>query len=103
MQIQINIGPKIKGNEALVVHFIGVIVQTLCQLNDNITRLEVNLHEENSDTKSKVKDKRCLIEAQFEDAQPIAVSHIASSLDQAVTGAIDKQLRLIEKNRDKSD
>jgi len=101
LQIQINTDNNIKGSEALIVHFTGVIVETLSRFSNNITRVEVHLSDENSDKKSKENDKRCLIEARFGGSQPLVVKNRASSLDQAVAGAADKLIRLIESNRGK--
>ena len=101
MQIQINTDHNINGNEALIVHFSGVIIETLSRFSNNITRVEVHLSDENSDKKEKEKDKRCLIEARLEGSLPLAVTHMAPSLDKAVAGAADKLIRLIENNRGK--
>ena len=60
-----------------------------------ITRLEIHLSDQNAD-KSGQDDKRCMMEARLEGRQPIAVTHQAASLDQAVDGAARKFTRLIE-------
>jgi hypothetical protein len=39
---------------------------------------------------------RCMMEARLEGHQPIAVTHEAMTLDQAVDGAADKLTRLVE-------
>ncbi len=101
MQIQINTDNNIKGNEELFVYLRGEIIETLNRFSNNITRVEVHLSDENSDKKSKEKDKRCLMEARFEGSEPIVVKYLAGSLDQAVAGAANKLVRLIENNRGK--
>jgi ribosome-associated translation inhibitor RaiA len=95
MQIQINTGHNIDGSEALAAEVRGVVERTLSRVGDHITRVELHLSDENSD-KSSQNDKRCMIEARLEGRQPIAVTHQAATLDQAVHGAADKLARLIE-------
>jgi len=55
----------------------------------------VHLSDENAD-KSGEHDKRCLMEARLEGRQPIAVTHRAATLDQAIDGAADKLTQMIE-------
>ena len=95
MQVQINTGHNIEGREALVARCRGVMESALDRFSDRITRVEVHLSDENG-KKSGPDDKRCMIEARLEGQQPIAVTHHAATLDQAVDGAADKISRLIE-------
>jgi len=68
---------------------------TLGHFSKHITRVEVHLRDENSGSKSGTEDKRCLMEVRLRDHQPIAVSHHASILEQAVDGAANKMKRLL--------
>jgi len=95
MQIQINTDHNIKGHEALAAQVRGVVESALSHLSDHITRVEVHLSDESSH-KTSQNDKRCMMEARLEGRQPIAVTHRAATLDQAVDGAADKLTRLIE-------
>ena len=95
MQIQINTDHNIKGHEALAAQVRGVVESALCHLSDHITRVEVHLSDESSH-KSSQNDKRCMMEARLEGCQPIAITHHATTLDQAVDGAADKLTRVIE-------
>jgi len=95
MQIQINTGHNIEGHEALAAQVSQVVESALSRVSDHITRVEVHLNDENSD-KHGQSDKRCMMEARLERRQPIAVTHLAATLDQAVNGAADKLTRLIE-------
>lgn len=95
MQIQINTDHNIEGREALADQVSGVVERALDRVSDHITRVEVHLSDENSD-KSGQNDKRCMMEARLEGRQPVAVTHQAATLDQAVDGAADKLVRLIE-------
>ena len=96
MQIQINTDHNIEGHEALADQVRGVVESALSRLSDHITRVEVHLSDENSAKKGGNDDMRCMMEARLEGRQPIAVTHRAATLDQAVDGAADKLTRLIE-------
>ncbi|MCC8986240.1 MAG: HPF/RaiA family ribosome-associated protein [Candidatus Contendobacter sp.] len=96
MQIQINTDRNIPGHEALAAWVSGVVENTLSRFSDHITRVEVHLSDENSDKKGGNDNMRCLMEARLEGRQPVAVTHQAATLDQAVDGAADKLARLIE-------
>lgn len=96
MQIQINTDRNIEGHEALTAQVSSVVESTLSRISDHITRVEVHLSDENSDKKSGDNNMRCLMEARLQGRQPVAVTHQAATLDQAVDGAADKLIRLIE-------
>ena len=97
MQIQINTDHNIEGHQALTDHISSVIENALSRFSDHITRVEVHLSDENSDKKSGIDDMRCMMEARLEGRQPIAVTYQATTLDQAVDGAADKLVNLIER------
>jgi ribosome-associated translation inhibitor RaiA len=96
MQIQINTDRNIEGHEMLAAQVTGVVESALSRISDRITRVEVHLSDENSDKKGGNDNMRCMMEARLEGRQPIAVTHQAATLDQAVDGAADKLTRLIE-------
>lgn len=95
MQVQINTDHKSEDPEALAVQVSDVVENALSGVSEHITRVEVHLNDENGD-KHGQRDKRCMPEARLEGRQPIAVSHRAASLVQAVGGAANKLTRLIE-------
>jgi ribosome-associated translation inhibitor RaiA len=95
MQIQINSGHNVEGHAALAAQVSDVVESALSRVSDHITRVEVHLSDENGDKQGE-NDKRCMMEARLEGRQPIAVTHQAATLDQAVDGAADKLSRLIE-------
>lgn len=96
MQIQINTDRNIEGHEALAAHVSGIVGSALSKISDHITRVEVHLSDENSDKKHGNDDMRCMMEARLEGLQPVAVTHHAQTLGQAVDGAGDKLCRLID-------
>ena len=95
MQIQINTDHNIEGHEALAAQVSGVVANALRRNSDHLTRVEVHLSDEDSD-KGGQNEKRCVMEARLEGRQPVAVTHQAETLDQAVNGAAEKLARLIE-------
>jgi len=95
LNIQINTGHNIQGNEALITKFSSTIKSALIRMSDHITKVEVHLKDEDGDKKGK-NDKRCMIEAHLEGRQPIAVTDRADTLNQALDGAIDKLINMME-------
>ena len=95
MLVQFNTGRNIEATEALAVEAEAVVRETLDRFVERITRVEVHLSDENSD-KAGADDKRCLLEARLAGRQPIAVSHQAATLEQAISGAADKMRSSLE-------
>jgi ribosome-associated translation inhibitor RaiA len=89
MIIQINTDNHINGREALAQRAEAAVESILGHLVDHITRIEVHLSDENG-TKTGGHDMRCMIEARLEGHQPIAATHEAETIDQAIDGAADK-------------
>ena len=89
MTIQFNTDKNIKGNEAFTTPLIAFITEDLSRFSDQITRVEVHLSDEDGN-KDGQKDKRCLLEARLAGMNPIAVTNIADTDEQAVEGAVDK-------------
>ncbi len=96
MQIQVNTDANIEGREALATHVSSVVENALKHVSNHITRVEVHLSDENSDKKGGNDDMRCAIEARLDGRQPMAVTHHAATVGQAVDGAAGKLIRLIE-------
>jgi hypothetical protein len=59
--------------------------------------VEVHLSDENSDEKVGTDAKRCVLEARLAGRQPIAVSHQAATLEQAIDGAARKMRHSVSK------
>lgn len=95
MNIQINTGHNIQGNEALISKFSNIIEGSLSRLSDHISKVEVHLKDEDGDKKG-MDDKRCMIEAHLEGRKPIAVSKHADTLNLALDGALDKLINMID-------
>lgn len=96
MQIQINTDHNIAGTEALAAYVRSETEGALSRFSEHITRVEVHLSDENSDKKGGKDSHRCVMEARLQGRQPLAVTHQATTLEQAFNGAADKLIRLIE-------
>lgn len=102
MQVQVNASNGIDNKESLerwVAQFIG---EALAHYRQDITRVEVQLSDENSTAKGPA-DKRCALEARLANHQPLAVTHHAENQDLALRGAAQKLQRLLEHTLGKLD
>jgi ribosome-associated translation inhibitor RaiA len=95
MLIQINTDSNIEGDNALAQEVEAVVRNTLDRFSEHITRVEVHLSDENSANKVGTNAKRCLLEARLAGRQPVAVSHQAPTVAQAVDGAADRMKRML--------
>ena len=89
MTIQINTDKNVTVHTAYDEQLEALLTKELKRFDKHITRLEVHLSDENGNEDSQ-DDKRCLIEARLKGREPIAVSALANTYDQAVNSAIDK-------------
>ena len=89
MKIQVNTDDNIQGSDALDAQVEDAVESSLRHFSDHITRVEVHLSDENSE-KSGTRDKRCLMEVRLEGRQPVAVTHQAGTVNEAVNGAAKK-------------
>jgi len=97
MQIQINTDHNIEAHQKLTAQVTDVVENALSLYDEQIIQVDVHLSDENSDKKAGHNDMRCVMEAQLKGRQPIAVTHQANTLNQAVDGAAEKLANLIEK------
>lgn len=95
MQVQVNTDHNIAGSEQLHLHVRSTVEASLGRFGERITRVEVHLSDDNGD-RTRGDDKRCLMEVRPAGMQPIVVTHIAASLDDAVDGAADKMEKLLD-------
>lgn len=95
MQVQVNTDKNIEGGERLTQYVKTEIDAKLHRFGAQITRVEAHLSDENSH-KSHADGKKCVLEARPAGLQPIAVTHQAATLDQAIHGAVEKLERLLD-------
>lgn len=98
MQVQVNTDHHFEEFHAAVPHIKDVVKHALSHVSDNITRVEVHVHDLNGGKPGK-DDKSCTIEARLAHHQPIAVTHRADTLHKSVDGAANKLLRALENTR----
>ena len=96
MIIQINTDKNITGSEELTTFLNSSISEALIRYSDKITRVEVHLSDENSH-KEGLDDKRCVLEVRLEGMKPIAVINKADTIEQALSGALDKVEATLDK------
>ncbi len=89
MIIQVNSDNHVDGNVNVVVEVEQKVQRALDRFADRISRVEVHLNDENAH-KNGQDDQRCLMEARLNGLQPIAVTHKAATLEQAVDGATER-------------
>lgn len=89
MIIQVNSDSHVDGNVNVVVEVEEKVQRALDRYAGRITRVEVHLNDENAH-KNGQDDQRCLMEARLNGLPPIAVTHKAATLVQAVDGAIER-------------
>lgn len=102
MQILVNSNHTVSGSESVSERVEALISDSVDRFADRITRLEVHLNDENAD-KGGDRDKRCMIEARLGGLRPIAVTHTAPTLAEAIQGAADKLERALEHTLGKLD
>lgn len=96
MKIQVNTDHNIEGSAELNTYIEESLSATFERFSVAITRIEVHLSDENG-SKTKAGDKRCLLEARLSNHQPVAVTHHADNINQAIEMASDKLLRSLDK------
>lgn len=95
MQVLVNSDHHIVGGEDLTERVQGVVEDRLGRFAGRITRVEVHLNDLNGN-KLGERDKRCLMEARLGGMKPIAVSHEAPTLTEAIHAAADKLERALD-------
>ncbi|MBC7936630.1 MAG: HPF/RaiA family ribosome-associated protein [Rhizobacter sp.] len=100
MLIQINTDKNIEGTVELIAHFTEVLKESLDRFDEQVTRLEVHLSDENG-SKNAGDDKKCVLEARLKGANPVVITTISATLHQSVKAAADKMFLTLEKNLEK--
>jgi ribosome-associated translation inhibitor RaiA len=95
MQILVNSDNHIKGGESAAERVQAIVEGAVDRFQTRITRIEVHLSDTNG-PKHGEREKRTVIEARVAGLRPIAVSHEAPTLLEAIEGAADKLTRALE-------
>ncbi|WP_410613367.1 HPF/RaiA family ribosome-associated protein [Amycolatopsis sp. lyj-109] len=99
MQIQVNTDHNIHGGERLTTYVTTDLEQSLSRFGAWLTRVEVHLSEDGG---AKPEDKKCVIEARPSGKQPVAVTHHATTADDAYAGATHKLVRALDSRYDRA-
>lgn len=93
--VQVNTDNHVQGDDTLSAWVQQELSQRLARFRDHITRVEVHFSDLNAQRGGAL-DKRCMLEARLAGRQPMAVSHEAHKVADALTGAADKLLRALD-------
>ena len=106
MQIIINSDNQVDLQENQIDQWQTEIAEAHERFQDWITRLEIHLNDENSQTKGGSNDIRCLMEARPASKQPVSIEVRSASVDRAIreaTNTLQRRLNdIAEKARTES-
>jgi hypothetical protein len=89
MQVLVNSDHHITGSESVTERVEAILGDSIGRFATRITRVEVHLGDVNAD-KHGDRDKRCMMEARIAGLAPVAVTHQAPSVLEAIEGAAAK-------------
>jgi ribosome-associated translation inhibitor RaiA len=95
MQVQVHADSSVQSNAILAQAVEEVVENAVRRWTPRITRVEVHLSDINGQ-KGGADDKRCLLEARLGGLPPIAVTHLAGTLHDAVEGAAEKLKKVLQ-------
>jgi len=93
--VQIHTDPNIESTQRLTEGVEASVTSAVGRFEDRVTRVQVHLEDTNSSQKQGSGDKRCMMEARLNGRAPVAVTHFAPTVEQAVNGAADKLERTV--------
>jgi len=96
MEILVNPDDGTRGSNSLEQYVESVIIDTIGRFSDRITQVEVHVQDTNA-RKGGDRDKRCAMEARVSGLRPIAVTHLAPQLVEAIEGAAHKLEHVLER------
>lgn len=97
MQVLVSTDNYVEGSQELSSHVESVLEDSLARFGERLIRVEVHIGDENSSSKSDDADKRCAMEARLAGLPPIAVTHKAAQIDQAIYGAVEKLEKTLDR------
>ena len=101
MLVQINTDRNIEGSTEMIEHFTALLKERLGRFEENITRLEVHLSDENA-ARDAGDDKKCVLEVRLKGKDPVVISTLESTIHKSVKSAADKMFLTLEKQLRKS-
>jgi len=101
MQVIINHDNHIDLAAATLDSLAEDVSDSLKNVSDRVTRVEVHLKDQNSSSKNSPDDIRCLIEARVRGKQPISAEARGDNVNHALTAACDSIERRLSSILDK--
>lgn len=95
MQIQLNPGNHTEARDSLAARVETVVTDAVGRFARQVTRVEVYVSDDSGE-KNGANDRRCTMEARVAGLQPVAVTHHAPTLRDALSGAADKLTRALD-------
>ena len=89
MTIQINTDQTVTGTEELCSFVESTIAKTLIRFDNQVTRVEVLLNDDDSNKDGNT-DKRCMLEARLEGVESMAVTAHGNTVEEALKNALEK-------------
>jgi hypothetical protein len=102
MQVQVNCGDGLSSKETLERWATDYLNESLARFADELTRVEVQLSDD-AHGKTSGQDMRCMLEARITGHAPVAVSHFAENMDEAMRGATRKLIHALDHKLGKLD
>lgn len=96
MKIQINSDKNIQITERFEKYFSEKINRALKRFDDNITRIEIHLSDQNAH-KTSPDDVQCKIEARIKDQQPVIATGKSNTKEKALDEALKKMKASLDK------
>jgi ribosome-associated translation inhibitor RaiA len=96
MQVQVQTDNHIENRDDLARYVEGVVAGAADRFRDQITSVQVHLHDDNSPGKGSLDDFSCLMEARLAGTKQVAVSHHADNLHIAINSAAGKLTRALD-------
>jgi ribosome-associated translation inhibitor RaiA len=100
MQVQVHTDNHVNGSAGLTAHVESVVTGALERFGNRVTRVEVHIGDENGH-KGGEHDKRCAMEARLSGLQPITVTGQGGIVEAAISAAVDKLVRTIDRTLEK--
>ncbi len=90
MLVEVNTDNHIKSSADFADKVQSVVESALERFGPRVTRAVVHFSDENSSAKSGEADKRCAVEARLAGLQPVTVTALGASVEQALDIALEK-------------
>ena len=90
MLIEVNTDNHIQSSADFAGKVQSIVASALERFGPRVTRAIVHFSDENSSAKSGDAEKRCAVEARLAGLQPVTVTAVGASVEQALDSALEK-------------